>query len=161
MKSEVFAQILTVILYKNVYSSLKVLKHLCCSMREVRLFQFYWPTNIISQIHGYKFKVLIEICFIRHTPPFLHFIHSASVDLHKMMVSPYCWRQRLQKSLTVEKSSWCIPRAFTLLTCGHVTGGYSALYRRRKVHDPSYQPFGVQWWPPRHTSSIVVKNLWE
>lgn len=34
------------------------------------------------------------------------------IDLCKLMIKSYCWRQNLQISLNVENSSWCPTRAF-------------------------------------------------
>ncbi|KAL6050594.1 hypothetical protein STEG23_023726 [Scotinomys teguina] len=39
----------------------------------------------------------------------------------------------MHNSLNTEKSNWCLPRAFTLLTSVHGTGRHSAHYQRRKM----------------------------
>jgi len=41
--------------------------------------------------------------------------------------------QHLHNSLNMEKISWCLQRASTLLTSVQGTGGYSACYQRKKV----------------------------
>lgn len=82
------------------------------------------------------------------------------VILHKLMVKSYCWKKKphLYNSVNMEKSSWCLPRAFTRLTCIHGIRKYSACYLRRKVNiNPSIT---LKWIMVNCLQDTLVQKSW-
>jgi hypothetical protein len=74
----------------------------------------------------------------------------------------HCWRQHLKDSLKMEKSSWCLHRAFTLCSNVFGTKKYSAHYQKRNVKtNPTTNTWiynGVL--SSRYAPSKEAQNLW-
>ena len=66
-------------------------------------------------------------------------------------------------SLNIDKSNWCLPRAFPTPASVHVTRRYSAFYQRRKIStNPSTNPSIYDGnLLAQYSGTIEAEKLWE
>lgn len=62
----------------------------------------------------------------------------------KVIGRSFWWRQYLYTSSTIEKSTWCPPRAWQVFILLKVI---FILPEEKGNHQPSYKPWDLQWWP--------------
>lgn len=67
----------------------------------------------------------------------------------KIFISPqFCWRQHLHISLNMEKSNWCLTRAFAPTdSCSWYWKVHYILPKSKGKHQPRHEPLSPQWWP--------------